>query len=233
MYSQSNRKLFGPVILALLLLPSWVPVAEAQDSSVRLIAPPPAPPPGQWLLCAMEGGRCNVQGQRMVRYGVPGAWVYGTTTTPLNCTNSTFGDPKPGTKKYCEFRAPQPVGGWTRCAIEGGKCNLLDQQMVRYGAPGAWIYGIVGSTFNCTNTTFGDPKEGTRKECYYNGPTPVGRWRLCAIEGGRCNFVGRASVRYGAPGAWVYGAARGGIDCNNPTFGDPKVGTVKQCYWLR
>jgi hypothetical protein len=232
MYLQATRMLFWSMIVALSLSPTWMPVAAAQDATVRLIPPPPLQPQGQWLRCAQEGGRCNIQGQRTVRYGVPGAWVYGTIATTFNCSNATFGDPKPGTRKECEFLTPQPIAGWTRCAIEGGRCNILDRHTTRYGAAGAWIYGIFGGAFQCSNNTFGDPKEGTRKECYYNGPAPQGQWRPCAIEGGRCNFVGRRSVRYGVPGSWVYGAAIGGLDCNNATFGDPKVGTVKRCQFL-
>lgn len=233
MYSQAIRKLYWLVLVAVSLSPRWVPVAEAQDGTVELIPEPAAPPPGQWLLCAVEGGRCHIQGLRMVRYGVPGAWVYGTTATTLACTNATFGDPLPGTRKYCYFLEPQLGSAWTRCAIEGGRCNIVDRQTVAYGQFNDWIYGVFGNTFNCNNATFGDPLVGVRKECYYNAPPPLGPWQLCAIEGGRCNFVGRANVRYGAPGAWVYGAAIGGIDCNNATFGDPLVGTVKRCYFFR
>ncbi|HEX2688131.1 MAG TPA: hypothetical protein VHN14_15990 [Kofleriaceae bacterium] len=234
MYSQASRKFLGPMIAALSLLPMWKSVAEAQDGSVSLIAPPPAPPPGQWLLCAVEGGECHIQGRQMVRYGVEGHWVYGSTTTPLHCSNATFGDPSPGTRKSCYFLEPRPVAPpWTRCGVEGGNCNILHRELVRYGTAGAWVYGIFNSTFSCTNANFGDPKVGVRKECYYHAPPPQGPWRVCAVEGGRCNFVGRAYVRYGTTDNWVYGAAVGGIACNNATFGDPRVGTVKRCYFTR
>jgi hypothetical protein len=117
--------------------------------------------------------------------------------------------------------------------VESGNCNILNRQLVRYGTAGAWVYGIFDGTFRCTNATFGDPRVGVRKECYYHAPPPQGPWRVCAVEGGRCNFVGSARVRYGTIGNWVYGATIGGIDCNNATFGDPRVGVVKRCYFTQ
>lgn len=125
--------------------------------------------------------------------------------------------------------APSTV--WTRCAIEGGQCNLVDPQEVRYGVEGAWLYGTFDGPTKCSNATFGDPKEGTRKECYVKATFPQEGWAQCAIEGGRCNFVGRAAVRYGAGGAWVYGTAKDGIACTNTTFGDPVKGVQKACYF--
>lgn len=52
----------------------------------------------------------------------------------------------------------------------------------------------------------------------------------CASENQRCNFSGKAVVRYGANGKFVSRVAVGGIDCNNKTFGDPIYGVVKACY---
>lgn len=124
-----------------------------------------------------------------------------------------------------------PTTVWSRCAIEGGQCNLIDPQVVRYGVEDAWLYGSFGGPTRCTNATFGDPKMGTRKECYVKARFSQEGWARCAIEGGRCNFVGRAAVRYGAGNAWIYGTARDGITCTNATFGDPVEGTQKACYF--
>lgn len=230
MYSQTKKTIFGLVLAGLSLPAWWSPVADAETGAVQRIPMPPEPSSGQWLPCAVEGGRCNVLGLTTVRYGDGGSWVYGEATSPFACSNSIFGDPKVGTKKICYFHAA-PTTAWTRCAVEGGRCNLLEAQFVRYGVEGAWLYGSFGGTTSCTNAIFGDPKVGTRKECYVSTPFPQGGWARCAIEGGRCNFVGRAAVRYGAGDAWVYGTTKDGIACTNASFSDPVVGTQKECYF--
>jgi len=124
-----------------------------------------------------------------------------------------------------------PTSVWSRCAVEGGQCNLAEPQVVRYGIEGAWVYGSFGGPTKCTNATFGDPKAGTRKECYVKARFPQDGWAPCAAEGGRCNFVGKAAVRYGAGNSWAYGTAKDGITCTNATFGDPAEGTQKACYF--
>jgi hypothetical protein len=66
-----------------------------------------------------------------------------------------------------------------------------------------------------------------------NTPTPTssGEWIYCADEGGTCTFSGTRTVRYGANGAYNYLEATNSIACNNATFGDPIVGTAKQCHY--
>ncbi|MBV9862813.1 MAG: hypothetical protein JO267_11785 [Alphaproteobacteria bacterium] len=58
-----------------------------------------------WSQCANEGGRCNFQGQgpRMVRFGLPARWVYGTFIDGVDCNRGTFGDPDLGQVKRCEM----------------------------------------------------------------------------------------------------------------------------------
>lgn len=61
-------------------------------------------------------------------------------------------------------------------------------------------------------------------------PAPKGPGAFCAKEGGRCTYLGRAKVFYGAKGRWASRVADNGIDCNNGVFGDPIRGVVKACY---
>jgi len=58
-----------------------------------------------------------------------------------------------------------------------------------------------------------------------------GPWRKCADENGRC--TGNGYVRYGKGATWsTRRLMRGRINCNNGTFGDPLVGTRKECQLL-
>jgi chitodextrinase len=59
----------------------------------------------QWTLCANEGQHCAFSGAREVRYGANGTFTAPRTFADgVSCTNSVFGDPVPGTVKYCEVR---------------------------------------------------------------------------------------------------------------------------------
>jgi Flp pilus assembly pilin Flp len=63
-------------------------------------------------------------------------------------------------------------------------------------------------------------------------PTPSGPWTLCASESGTCSFyVGTTLVRYGASGSYFYKTITNSTACTNAVFGDPIVGTVKQCWY--
>jgi len=57
----------------------------------------------QWQRCAEEGGTCTFSGTRQVRYGANGTYAYRTATGTISCTNSVFGDPVYGVKKYCDM----------------------------------------------------------------------------------------------------------------------------------
>ena len=54
-------------------------------------------------------------------------------------------------------------------------------------------------------------------------------WTFCAPEGGACAFTGTREVRYGSNGSFVFTTLTDGTACTNEVFGDPIVGTVKQC----
>jgi len=60
-----------------------------------------------------------------------------------------------------------------------------------------------------------------------SGPTQT--WTFCSDENGTCSFSGTVTVRYGAGSTFYTQTATNSIACNNATFGDPIVGTVKHC----
>ena len=54
-------------------------------------------------------------------------------------------------------------------------------------------------------------------------------WTNCAAENGQCDFTGTKEVRYGANGSYFYLDLTDGTACTNAVFGDPLVGTTKEC----
>jgi len=96
--------------------------------------------------------------------------------------------------------------------------------------------GIQGS-IGCNNGVFGDPIVGTFKECRYDITGEVPRApgaTVCSAEHGSCSIPqGRvATVYYGKNGRWTSrGGVSGSIGCNNGVFGDPIVGTFKECRY--
>jgi hypothetical protein len=101
---------------------------------------------------------------------------------------------------------------------------------VRYGANGSYFYQTLSNGTACTNAVFGDPIVGTVKQCAIQSmaSTPT-NWTFCASEGGTCAFTGTMQVRYGANGSYFYKTLSNGTACTNAVFGDPIVGTAKQC----
>jgi len=62
-------------------------------------------------------------------------------------------------------------------------------------------------------------------------PTPEAGWTFCGTEDQRCSFTGTRRVRYGANGTYNYGTYTDGVNCSYLIFGDPLVGTYKQCSY--
>ncbi len=60
--------------------------------------------------------------------------------------------------------------------------------------------------------------------------TPAG-YTYCANEGGTCDFIGSASVAFGADGLYNYLISTSSIACSNEVFGDPIGGVPKSCYY--
>jgi hypothetical protein len=181
-----------------------------------------------WTFCA--NGERHVQFQRHATGALRcanGSYVYKTLTGGTPCTNAVFGDPIYGVVKQCDYTAPS---NWTFCATEGGTCSFSGTQQVRYGANGSYVYKTLTDGTPCTNAVFGDPVYGVVKQCDYTASTTTStNWTFCASEGGMCSFSGTQQVRYGANGAYFYKTLTGGTACTNSVFGDPAVGTVKQC----
>ncbi|MDO8261674.1 MAG: PilC/PilY family type IV pilus protein [Gallionella sp.] len=54
----------------------------------------------------------------------------------------------------------------------------------------------------------------------------------CAAENGTCSgFSGTKEIWYGANTSWKVAPATGSVSCTNGLFGDPLVGTAKNCYY--
>lgn len=95
----------------------WLPsgVWTPTSSSSCVIPPPPEGPelgpnpPLTWIVCGNENTRCAFSGDREVSYGVGTRWTKARTfASGVDCSNSVFGDPAPGTVKRC-FRSPDPI----------------------------------------------------------------------------------------------------------------------------
>lgn len=99
------------------------------------------------------------------------------------------------------------------CASEGERCWFSGTAEVAYGAGNKWTTKVLKGGFNCGVNTFGsDPAYGTLKTCRIVN-------RDCAREGGRCEFDGWRTVKYGANGAFVKQTFRNGVACSNDAFG--------------
>ena len=175
-----------------------------------------------WTFCAWEGGVCAFAGPQEVRYGANGWYTYETLSDGTACTNAVFGDPAYGFAKRCDTRASD----WTVCAPEGGVCGFTGSQEVRYGANGLYTYRTLSNGTACTNSVFGDPVVGVKKECATKAATD---WTFCASEGQVCAFAGTREVRFGANGVYAYLTLSGGSPCTTSLFGDPVFGVVKRC----
>lgn len=226
-----------------------------------MLAPPSvqAQPQGEdWTVCATEGQTCRTGGgETMVRFGADGRYAFRVTRESQPCTIEAFGsDPAPGVTKRCEVSAnwrQQPRyrgwqgagsgnGDWILCANEGDYCRVPGPTQVRYGADGRYAERSTSQGIACHNGVFGDPAQGTAKQCEYrrlSGPGGGGSssglpWSSCAREGGSCSFRGPGMLRYGAGGRYIYREAVNGLSCSNDAFGgDPAPGAEKRCELLR
>ena len=116
---------------------------------------------------------------------------------------------------------------WTFCANENQFCSFTGTKLVRYGAGTSFNFQTATNGIACNNATFGDPIVGTVKHCDYMDV--ASSWTFCANENQFCSFTGTKLVRYGAGTSFTFQTATNGIACDNATFGDPIVGTVKHC----
>jgi hypothetical protein len=65
---------------------------------------------------------------------------------------------------------PVPAVTWTKCADEGGVCNIGagNNGMVHYGVAGNWVTRLFTESIACSVQTFGDPAPGLAKYCETN-----------------------------------------------------------------
>lgn len=129
----------------------------------------------EWVLCANEGDTCRVPAPTRVRYGAEGRYVERQASQSVACHNGTFGDPAPGMPKQCEYRRAGGAGTpgvvdarlpWAACAREGERCRFTGGAMLRYGAPGGYVYLEAVGGVACGNEAFGsDPAPGQAKRC--------------------------------------------------------------------
>lgn len=136
-----------------------------------------------WIRCASEGGVCNFNGTRQVRFGANNSYAVLTANGTVSCSNSVFGDPMFGVVKTCDYSdvsssnispAPAPIPvieTWTDCASEGANCTFTGTRTVRYGSNGIYAKGVFNGATSCTNGIFGDPIYGTVKRCSYSSIT--------------------------------------------------------------
>lgn len=75
----------------------------------------PAAPASQeidgWSICACEQEACHFEGEQSILYGVPGSNVtknFTASESPVDCINTVFSDPIPGTFKAC-YLEDEPV----------------------------------------------------------------------------------------------------------------------------
>ncbi|MFL5812717.1 MAG: hypothetical protein ACJ763_04000 [Bdellovibrionia bacterium] len=233
--------------------PTPTPTATSSPS------PSPTATGSNWVKCASESGTCTFNGTHTVRYGAGSSWTTKTATGSIACNNSVFGDPIVGTAKECDVDmssttpsptptatatptptptatatpSPSPTStgsNWVKCAAENGTCTFNGTYTIRYGTGTSWTTKVATGSIACSNSTFGDPAYGYTKECDIDmSSAPTNTWTMCATEGGTCSFSGTKTVRYGAGTKWYTKTATGSIACNNATFGDPIVGTAKEC----
>lgn len=82
----------------------------------------------------------------------------------------------------------------------------------------------IGNTYSTINNSLGLDSAATPE------PVPTEeQWVFCSNEYQQCNFSGTKIVRYGKNSTWVSGSFTNGVFCDNSVFGDPLIGTVKQC----
>lgn len=160
--------------------------------------------------CAQEGGICRLPYPTEVIYGKGRRTTSRFINNPtVPCTNNVFGDPSPGRGKSCSYVVrDNGRGGYGR-----------DQGRGDYGRDG---YGRGR-----------DGRDGYGRDRDYGRDNGRGgQWQRCAREGQFCDFSGRKTVRYGTQERFVERVFRGGVSCDNRTFGDPDRGNAKSCYIL-
>ncbi|BCS82885.1 hypothetical protein QLL95_gp1238 [Cotonvirus japonicus] len=146
---------------------------------------------------------------------------------------------------------------YSSCAEQGSSCPLTTyRETIAYANPdtaGPIFYrndeGTTANSnkFSCSNASFGNPTSSTTGyKCFsgvvpedirnadasfYDNGAPKG-WTKCADENSTCNPNQNipVDILFGTDSSYVYANAES-VPCNTATFGDPKVGSSKACYW--
>jgi len=188
---------------------------KAKFCHYEIIAPPngvipaiPIPktlsPYPDGVLCAEEKGNCDFKGKATVAYGANGKFVTKEFTNGVNCNYKIFGDPIKGVAKSCYIKNDtQPIPVIATPVQTSEKTESVSPSPVPTTQP--------------VTPTISVPAN----------PNGI----LCATEGKKCDFVGDATVAYGAEGKFKYKEAKNGIMCSVKTFGDPIKGKAKSCYY--
>ena len=122
-------------------------------------------------------------------------------------------------------RANAQGGVNIECAKEGERCAFAGTTEVAYGVGSKWARKVVTSSIHCGIAGFGyDPAPNEHKTCVL----PV---TTCAREGGRCQFSGVRTVRYGRDNTWAVKTFKDGVTCGVVAFGyDPLENVGKSCF---
>jgi hypothetical protein len=117
--------------------------------------------------CAGEGETCDIDGTKIVRYGINGSYLFKEIVDLIDCTDSAWGsDPASGVIKQCDVKITPYT--WIYCASENGTCTFTGTStLVRYGNNGVFNYKIGTDSIACTNAQFKDPLYGVVKICQY------------------------------------------------------------------
>ena len=69
--------------------------------------------------CGWENKNCECAAGNTVWYGYGEKWTSKKLTTDnVKCSNSVFGDPKPGTRKMCYCQPAPVLDDWEDCECE-------------------------------------------------------------------------------------------------------------------
>jgi hypothetical protein len=81
-------------------------------------------------------------------------------------TTSRTGTMSIAGKTFTVTQSGSSSGSWVFCADEGQVCSFTGTRSVRYGANGAYVFKTLTNGTTCTNSVFGDPIYGVKKQCY-------------------------------------------------------------------
>ena len=122
-----------------------------------------------WAPVANEDQSFDLGSKRegWVRYGMGERWAYQYVKGRGDCSNATFPDYVPLTRKICQVQTRSDGGGVV--AAEGGTFDVPSDTVVRYGSIDRWTYRRYDEYAldeRCDNENFGvDPYPKEPKHC--------------------------------------------------------------------